>query len=78
VAKQAKRTRDPKDDRREGYKLATTMLRELEANPGLPAKQDNIVLRYLEKCRERSPDAEAGFCAVLSDLISDLLRRLRA
>ena len=66
-------------DRREGCKLAITMLRELEASPELcdacglasPAQQDNIVLRYLEECRARSPSAEAGFCAVLSDFIAD-------
>jgi len=33
--------------------------------------QDNIVLRYLEKYRARSPDAEAAFCAVLSDFVAD-------
>jgi hypothetical protein len=70
-AKKSRPTEIPKDDRREGYKLAIAMLRELEANPGLPAKQDNIVLRCLEKCRERSASVEAGFCAVLSDFISN-------
>jgi hypothetical protein len=77
--KQTRRTPDPKDERREGYKLAITMLRELEASPELcdacglaiPAKQNNIVLRYLEESRERSPDAAAGFCAVLSDFVAD-------
>ncbi|SRR6266851_1216047 len=74
-----RRTPDPKDDRREGYKLAITMLRELQASPELcdtcglsnPAQQDNIVLRYLHECRSHSPSAEAGFCAILSDFVSD-------
>jgi hypothetical protein len=82
----AKKSRptDPKDDRREGYKLAITMLRELEASPelcdlcaldefvtGRATPQDNIVLRYLEKCRGRSASVEAGFCAILSDLVAE-------
>jgi hypothetical protein len=84
TTKQAKRTPDPKDERREGYKLAITMLRELEASPdlcdmcaldefvtGRAKPQDNIVYRYLVKCRERSLDVTAGFCAVLSDFVSN-------
>ena len=68
----AKRTPDPKDDRREDYKLAITMLRQLEASPelcdacaleelrtGKTTPQDNIVYRYLVKCRARSLDAQA-------------------
>jgi hypothetical protein len=70
---------EPKDDRREGYRLAINMLHELEASPELcdacgladPAQQDNIVMRYLHECRTRSPSAEAGFCAVLSDFVAD-------
>jgi hypothetical protein len=81
---QTRRTPDPKDERREGYKLAITMLRDLEASTelcdlcaldefvtGRATPQDNIVLRYLEKCRARSPDAEVAFCAVLSDFLAD-------
>jgi hypothetical protein len=79
TAKKRIRAPDPKDDHREGYRLAITMLRELEANPDLcdacglaiPAQQDNIVLRYLDECRARSRNAEAGFCAVLSDFVAD-------
>jgi hypothetical protein len=82
MAKNHSTTRDP--DRREGHKLAITMLRELEASTdlcdrclldesvtGRATPQDNIVLRYLEKCRERSASVEAGFCAVLSDFVSN-------
>ena len=71
-------------DRREGYKLAITMLRELEANPelcdlcaldefvtGRAKPQNNIVYRYLVKCRGRSLDVAAGFCAVLSDFVAE-------
>ena len=78
-----RRTPDPKDERREGYKLAITMLRDLEASTDLcdlcaldefvtrrATPQDNIVLRYLEQCRARSPDTAAGFCAVLSDMVA--------
>jgi hypothetical protein len=70
-------------DCREGHKLAIVMLRELEASTdlcdlclldesvtGRATPQDNIVLRYLEKCRERSESVEAGFCAVLSDMVA--------
>jgi hypothetical protein len=85
TTKRAKRTPDhPKDDRREGYKLAITMLRELEASPdlcdlcgldefvtGRAKPQDNIVYRYLVKCRGRSLDVAAGFCAILSDFAAD-------
>ncbi len=82
----AKRIRapDPKDDRREGYKLAITMLRELEASTdlcdaclldefvtGRAKRQYSIVYAYLVKCRARSLDAQAGFCAVLSDFVSN-------
>jgi hypothetical protein len=87
MAKSTK-TPDPKDDRREGYRLAITMLRELEASTdlcdacaldesvtGRAKPQDNIVYRYLVKCRKRGPprslDVAAGFCAVLSDFVSD-------
>lgn len=79
----SRHTPDPKDDRREGYKLAITMLRELEASPdlcdqcildefvtGRATLQDNVVLRYVEKCRERSASVEAGFCAILSDFVA--------
>jgi hypothetical protein len=74
-----RRKPDARDDRREGYELAITMLRDLEASTDLcdkcglsiPATQDNIVYRYLVKCRARSLDAEAGFCAVLSDFVAD-------
>jgi hypothetical protein len=38
---------------------------------GRATPQDNIVLRYLEKCRERSASVEAGFGAVLSDFVSN-------
>jgi hypothetical protein len=74
----------PDDDRREAYRLAITMLTELELStelcdacaldemlPGRTQPQDNIVLRYLEQCRARSPAAEAAFCAVLSDFVAD-------
>ena len=70
--------------RREGYKLAITMLCELEASTDLcdlcaldefvtrrAKPQDNIVYRYLVKCRERPLDVQAGFCAVLSDFVAD-------
>jgi len=30
----------------------------------------NIVAEYLKRAREAGPDVEAGFCAVLSDLVS--------
>jgi hypothetical protein len=83
MAKSTK-TPDPKDDRREGYKLAITMLRELEASPdlcdaclldesvtGRAKPQNNIVYRYLVKCRARSLEAQARFCAVLSDFVSN-------
>jgi hypothetical protein len=56
----------------EGYKLAITMLRQLEASPelcdacaleelrtGKTTPHDNIVYRYLVKCRVRSLDAQA-------------------
>jgi hypothetical protein len=59
-------------DRHEGYKLAITMLRQLEASPelcdacaleelrtGKTTPHDNIVYRYLVKCRARSLDAQA-------------------
>ncbi len=69
---------------REGQRLAIVMLRELEASPELCDKshlaeawspqpgpaQDNIVLRYLEQCRKRGRDVEAGFCSVLSDIVA--------
>src|ERR1700680_2305242 len=84
MAKRAKQSNAVEPDRREGYKLAITMLRELEASPelcdlcaldefvtGRATPQDNIVLRYLEKCRERSASVEAGFCAILSDLVAE-------
>jgi hypothetical protein len=75
-------------DRRDGYKLAITMLRELEASTdlcdacaldesvtGRAKPQDNIVYRYLVKCRKRGPPRSlyvaAGFCAVLSDFVSN-------
>ena len=82
----AKKSRpaDPKDDRREGYKLAITMLRELEASTdlcdaclldefvtGRAKPQYSIVYAYLVKCRARSLDVAAGFCAVLSDFVSN-------
>jgi hypothetical protein len=79
-----RRTVDLKDDAREAYKLAITMLAELERSTdlcdacaldemvqGRARPQDNIVLRYLEQCRARSPAAEAAFCAVLSDFVAD-------
>jgi hypothetical protein len=79
-----RRPPDPKNDRREGYKLAITMLRQLETSTDLCAEcaldelrtektrpQDNVVLRYLHECRTRSPSAEAAFCAILSDFVSD-------
>ena len=82
TTKQAKPTPDPKDDRREGYKLAITMLRELEASPdlcdscaldelvtGRAKPQYSIVYAYLVKCRARSLDVAARFCAVLSDMV---------
>jgi hypothetical protein len=79
-----RRTPDSKDDRREGYKLAITMLRELEASTdlcdlclldesvtGRAKPQNNIVYRYLVECRGRSLDVAAGFCAVLSDFVAN-------
>jgi hypothetical protein len=67
-----RRTPYSNDDRREGYKLAITMLRQLEASPelcdacaleevrtGKTTPHDNIVYRYLVKCRARSLDALA-------------------
>ena len=82
-----RRTPDPKADHRDGYRLAITMLRELEASTdicdlcaldefvtGRATPQDNIVLRYLEKCRERSASVEAGFCAILSDFVAESAR----
>jgi hypothetical protein len=30
----------------------------------------NIVAEYLQRAREAGPDVDAGFCAVLSDLVS--------
>ena len=82
MAKNHSTTRDP--DRREGHKLAITMLRQLEASTdlcdlclldelvtGRATPQDNIVYRYLVKCRARSMDVAAGFCAVLSDFVSN-------
>jgi hypothetical protein len=79
-----RRTPDPKADHRDGYRLAITMSRELEASTdicdlcaldefvtGRATPQDNIVLRYLEKCRERSASVEAGFCAILSDFVAE-------
>jgi hypothetical protein len=38
---------------------------------GRATSQDNIVLRYLQNARARAPNAEAGFCAVLSDFFAD-------
>jgi hypothetical protein len=84
----AKSTKMPdwKDGRRAGYKLAINMLRELEASTdlcdmcaldemvtGRAKPQNNIVYRYLVKCRGRSLplDVAAGFCAVLSDFVSN-------
>jgi hypothetical protein len=80
----SRRTPNPKDERREGYKLAITMLRQLEASPelcdlcaldefvtGRAKPQNNIVYRYLVKCRGRSLDVAAGFCAVLSDFVAE-------
>jgi hypothetical protein len=80
----AKTTTTPKDDAREAYRLAITMLSELESStdlceacaldemlPERTQPQDNIVLRYLETCRALSPAAEAAFCAVLSDFVAD-------
>jgi hypothetical protein len=74
----------PEPDRREGYTLAIAMLRELEASTdlcdaclldefvtGRAKPQDNIVYRYLVKCRACSLDVAAGFCAVLSDFVSN-------
>ena len=71
-------------ERREGYKLAITMLCELEASTdlcdlcaldefveGRATPQDNVVLRYLRECRAHSPSAEARFCAILSDFVAD-------
>jgi len=68
---------------REAYKLAITMLAELERSTdlcdacaldefvrGRGRPQYNIVLRYLEQCRASSPASEAAFCAVLSDLVA--------
>ncbi len=72
---------------RDGQRLAIVMLRELEASPELCDKSylpeawspapswahDNIVLRYLNLCRERGgADAEAGFCSVLSDIVANI------
>jgi hypothetical protein len=78
------KTTNPKDEIREGYKLAVTMLRELEASTdlcdlcaldefvaGRASPQDNVVLRYLHECRARSVSVEAGFCAILSDFVAD-------
>jgi hypothetical protein len=84
MAKTTNQRTDPKNDRRQGYKLAITMLRELEASPdlcdaclldesvtGRAKPQNNIVYRYLVKCRARSLEAQARFCAVLSDFVSN-------
>ncbi len=80
----SRRAPDPKDDRREGYEFAITMLRELEASTdlcdaclldefvtGRTKPQYSIVYAYLVKCRGRSLGVAAGFCAVLSDFVSN-------
>jgi hypothetical protein len=71
-------------ERREGYKAAIRMLRQLEASTELcdasaldkmiekrPKPQHNVVHHCLQRCREHSPDTEAAFCAVLSDFVAD-------
>jgi hypothetical protein len=78
------RTPRQKNDRRIGYKAAVTMMRELELSTALcdecaldeikqgqTKPQFNIVYHYLTKCRARSLDAQAGFCAILSDFVAD-------
>jgi hypothetical protein len=42
-----------------------------ESVTGRAKPQNNIVYRYLVKCRGRSLDVAAGFCAVLSDFVAN-------
>jgi hypothetical protein len=43
---------------------------ELEDWPRLGTPFRNIVAEYLKRARETGPDVEAGFCAVLTDMIA--------
>ena len=74
-----RRTPDLKDESREGSRLAMVMLTQLDLSPSLcakcgvdaPAGQDNIVMRYLDTCRQRGGrNAEVSFCALLSDWVA--------
>lgn len=46
---------------------------ELEDWPRLGTQFRNIVAEYLQRARDSGPDVEAGFCAVLTDMIAPVL-----